>query len=393
MTDYMNVSPTPLTRRAMRLSRSPGRREATRSRFAEPVNAEPESSEPVLFAGHTRPEQFFFFCSSVWIGLPMVLVLFADTLGWRRRAWTSPTPWLAGLANLPASFVHWGDYHEHGRKQVVDVALAGLQLLTLLGETAYGCGWFASGAPDLAADAADAAADVANATADAAAAPTLLTAAAAAAPSPLLMASPEERQLLGVLWAALVVFAWLDVFHPVHSQQLLGYSTTSVTGTRLHVRRSPRPPARNSRRQLMITPRPPSASRAVPMPNIHSLFLVSDGRPPPRRRARRAAAAASPRPPPPLAQFGLRYLACSIGLIHSGWPAAYDAAAPVAASLHSMAILLAVAVAQYAACAAAARRWELPDTVGGRGLTSPQLVLGLAGSVGFFLLALAALQP
>ena len=56
----------------------------------------------------------------------MVLVLFADTLGWRRRAWTSPTPWLAGLANLPASFVHWGDYHEHGRKQVVDVALAGL---------------------------------------------------------------------------------------------------------------------------------------------------------------------------------------------------------------------------------------------------------------------------
>ena len=176
----------------------------------------------------------------------MVLVLFADTLGWRRRAWTSPTPWLAGLANLPASFVHWGDYHEHGRKQVVDVALAGLQLLTLLGETAYGCGWFASGAPDLAADAADAAADVANATADAAAADAL-TAAAAAAPSPLLMASPEERQLLGVLWAALVVFAWLDVFHPVHSQQLLGYSTTSVTGTRLHVRRlaSParRPPA------------------------------------------------------------------------------------------------------------------------------------------------------
>ena len=58
-----------------------------------------------------------------------------------------------------------------------------------------------------------------------------------------------------------------------------------------------------------------------------------------------------------------------------------------------MAILLGVAVAQYAACAAAARRWELPDTVGGRGLTSPQLVLGLAGSVGFFLLALAALQP
>ena len=132
----------------VRLSRSPGRREATRSRFAEPVNAEPEPSEPVLFAGHTRPEQFFFFCSSVWIGLPMVLVLFADTLGWRRRAWTSPTPWLAGLANLPASFVHWGDYHEHGRKQVVDVALAGLQLLTLLGETAYGCGWFVSGAPD-----------------------------------------------------------------------------------------------------------------------------------------------------------------------------------------------------------------------------------------------------
>ena len=87
----MNVSPTPLTRRAMRLSRSPGRREATRSRFAEPVNPEPESSEPVLFAGHTRPEQFFFFCSSLWIGLPMVLVLFADTLGWRRRAWTSRT--------------------------------------------------------------------------------------------------------------------------------------------------------------------------------------------------------------------------------------------------------------------------------------------------------------
>ena len=56
MTDYMNVSPTPLTRRAMRLSRSPGRREATRSRFAEPVNAEPdhvgaEASSPATRAG------------------------------------------------------------------------------------------------------------------------------------------------------------------------------------------------------------------------------------------------------------------------------------------------------------------------------------------------------
>ena len=112
---------------------------------------------------------------------------------------------------------------------------------------------------------------------------------------------------------------------------------------------------------------------------------------------RRAAAPAAPPPPPPHrappppAQFGLRYLACSIGLIHSGWPAAYDAAAPCREPAldgdpprrRRRAVRRG---------AAAARRWELPDTVGGRGLTSPQLVLGLAGSVGFFLLALAALQ-
>ena len=57
-----------------------------------------------------------------------------------------------------------------------------------------------------------------------------------------------------------------------------------------------------------------------------------------------------------------------------------------------MGVLLVFGLAQAAACAAAARRWQLPATVGGRPLAAPRLILGLAGSAGFVLLALAALQ-
>ena len=87
-----------------------------------------------------------------------------------------------------------------------------------------------------------------------------------------MMASPEERQLLGVLWAALVVFAWLDVFHPVHSQQLLGYSTTSGHRHATCAARLARPLTRNSRRQLMITPRPKRLARGA---DAQHSFVIS----------------------------------------------------------------------------------------------------------------------
>ena len=94
-------------------------------------------------ACHTG-RQFFFFCSSVWIRLPMVSCS-SPTRSAGAAAWTSPTPWLAGLANRQRRSCTGRLPRQ--RKQVVDVALAGLQLLTLLGETAYGCGWFASVRP------------------------------------------------------------------------------------------------------------------------------------------------------------------------------------------------------------------------------------------------------
>ena len=81
--------------------------------------------------------------------------------------------------------------------------------------------------------------------------------------------------MLGVLWAALTV----RVARCSSAAPLAARCTTRCSSPSpalfLGVRIGVAPPATPAARWPQITPRPPSASRAVPMPNIHSLFLVS----------------------------------------------------------------------------------------------------------------------
>lgn len=144
-----------------------------------------------LFDGHVPQEQWLFFLTTSLLFVPAAIVTWPTFLDWQlwdssRAAW-QVSPWLATFGSAPLSLLHWADYQPHGPRQIADVSLAGVLMLTVACEVVV-----VLSAPD----------------------------------APL-----SERLFAVALAVVAAVICELDVFHARHS----GGRTTHVTGTNLHM--------------------------------------------------------------------------------------------------------------------------------------------------------------
>ena len=216
--------------------------------------AAPESEEASrikLFVGHTLDEAYLFNCTCIWFLQPLALCTFPAALGWRPRPFEPRAPGFA-VVSVIASLLHWSNYQPRSARQYIDVAVAAVLVALVIYDMlqvvlATPVRPPHDAMPELMAQCCCSytCLDTVGAS-RASACPRLASRLSRAAPFPArsrsalaaqALASPTESRLLWALFVCFLACAELDIFHKVHSAQLLGpgRGTTHVTGTRLHI--------------------------------------------------------------------------------------------------------------------------------------------------------------